>query len=234
MAAAVLVGAFLNALAGFGFALITVPLMATVVEPRQAVVLSAILGLLSNGGVAIRNRSNLQRPIAVRVLIGAAVGMPFGLILMLALSGDVLKILIASAVLGSVVALAAGWRIKNPTPSGDYATGLLSGLFNTSTGIGGPPIVLLLQARGLPRAEFRATASAVFAISGVVALTLFGIGGQFNTELFKLAAVAIPALPAGWVLGELVHRRFDEERFRVLVLVMMCVTAGATLVTVFV
>ena len=230
VAAAVFIGAALNALAGFGFALVTVPLMTLVVGPKEAVVLSAIVGLLSNSAVALRHRSDIEVPVAKRLLLGSMLGMPLGLVVLTAIAEQPLEVLIAVAVLLSAVILATGWRLSRPSPTKDVAAGFLSGLFNTSIGISGPPVVVLLQGRGMAKAAFRATSVTVFGVAGVVALVLFAVGGQYNRSVLSAALVVLPALPLGWFVGDRAHRRLDEGPFRVLVLVLMAVTATVVLV----
>ncbi len=229
VALAVFAGAALNALSGFGFALVTVPIMALVVGPKEAVVLSAIVGLLSNSGVAIRQRRDADIPITKRLLVGSLLGMPLGLLVLDNVSDDPLRVAIAVVVLLTAAAMASGWTPPSPTPPADVAAGFVSGVFNTSIGISGPPVVMLLHARRLPKGPFRATTVALFAVSGAVALVLFGIGGQYNRTVLVAAAVALPAWPLGWFVGDRVHRRVPEDRFRRLVLALLVVTASVTL-----
>ena len=225
VAAAVFAGAALNALAGFGFALVTVPLMALVVGPKDAVVLSAIVGLVSNWGVLVRSRADVDRPVATRILVGSFVGMPLGVLVLTRIAEDPLKILIAVAVLISAAVLATGRTLSDPRPRTDVAAGFASGLFNTSIGISGPPVVMLLAGRDMAKAPFRATSVTVFGIAGVVALVLFAVSGRFDRTVLVAAAVALPATPLGWFAGDRIHRRVDEEPFRRLVLALMVVTA---------
>jgi uncharacterized membrane protein YfcA len=231
VAVAVLIGSALNALVGFGFALATVPLMAMAVGPKEAVVLSAMFGLLSNSGVAIRHRAEAAAPVARRIFGGALVGMPVGLAVLLVVPSDPLKAAIAVVVLVSVVVMARGWVIPNPAPAIDVLTGVASGVLNTSVGISGPPVVMNLHGRGLGKGPFRSTAATVFALSGVVALALFAASGQVDPAVAAAAVVALPAWPLGWWVGDRLHHRFDEERFRGLVLVLLTATASITLLS---
>lgn len=234
VALAVFLGSALNGLVGFGFALVTVPVMAIAVGPKEAVVLSALFGLLSNAGVSIRHRSEVEVPVVRRIVTGSVLGMPLGLVVIVAVPPEPLKAAIAVVVLVSVGLLARGWVIQDPPPSADLLTGLVSGAMNTSVGISGPPVVMNLHGRSLGKGPFRASAAAVFAVSGVVALALFGLAGQIHADTVTAAAVAVLAWPAGWRLGDLLHHRFDEERFRGLVLVLLGLTGLLTLVSVVV
>ena len=234
VAFAVLVGSLLNGLVGFGFALVTVPLMAIAVGPKEAVVLSAFFGLLSNAGVSVRHRQEVEGAVVGRIFLGSVLGMPAGLAVMILVPAAPLKAAIAVVVLLSVGVLARGWVIHDPPRGVDLAAGVVSGVLNTSTGISGPPVVMDLQGRGLAKGPFRASASAVFALSGVVAITLFTIAGRIRADTLVAAAVAVLAWPLGWYIGDVLHHRFDEDRFRGLVLVLLALTAVITLASVFV
>jgi len=230
VAAALFVGSMLNSLVGFGFALVTVPLMAIAVGPKDAVVLSAIFGLLSNGGVALRHRDQAVVPVARRIVGGALVGMPVGLVVLVLVPAAALQAAIGLVVLASVVALARGWVIPEPHPAVDVGTGVVTGLLNTSVGVSGPPVVMDLQGRQLPKGPFRTTAAAVFAVNGVVALVLFALAGRIHAPIVLGAVLALPAWPLGWAAGEALHHRFPEDRFRGLVLVLLAATAVVVLV----
>jgi uncharacterized membrane protein YfcA len=229
VAGALFVGSLLNALVGFGFALTTVPLMALAVGPREAVVLSAILGLLSNGGVSIRHRADVDRPILGRLFVGGLIGMPAGLALLLVLPERWIGVGIGVVVLAAVAVLAFG-----PEPSGvpawaDVLAGVGTGVLNTSVGVSGPPVVTALHGHQLPKATFRATASALFGANGVVAIVLFAVTGQVTGAVLATAAATVVAWPLGWWVGDRLHHRFPEERFRTLVLWLLATTAVVSL-----
>ena len=226
LALGVALGASLNAAAGFGFSLLTVPLMAFVVGPKEAVVLSAVMSVGSNGTVAWRSRSDVDRGVAGRLLGGALLGMPVGLVVLSRLAEEPLQILIGLAVLASAAVLALGVKLRRPHSPTDVGVGLMSGMFKTSVGISGPPIVILLQGRGLAKTAFRATSASVIVAVNVVSLGLFAVTGRFDRLVIAAALVSLPALPLGYWLGDRMHARVPEERFRYLVLAMVVLSAG--------
>jgi uncharacterized membrane protein YfcA len=230
VAGALLVGSLLNALVGFGFALATVPLMALAVGPREAVVLSAILGLLSNGGVAIRHRGEVDRPILGRLLVGGLVGMPAGLALLVVLPERWIGAGIGVVVLAAVALLALGPAPEHVPPWADLVAGVGTGVLNTSVGVSGPPVVTALHGHRLDKARFRSTASALFGVNGVVAIVLFALAGEVTGEVLATAAATVVAWPVGWWVGDRLHHRFAEDRFRSLVLWLLAATAVVSLV----
>ena len=68
--------------------------------------------------------------------------------------------------LASAGVLTLGIRLRRPNGSLDVGVGFVSGMFKTSVGVSGPPIVILLQGRGLAKNAFRATSSTVIVWPG--------------------------------------------------------------------
>ncbi|MEZ5373947.1 MAG: sulfite exporter TauE/SafE family protein [Microthrixaceae bacterium] len=117
-------------------------------------------------------------------------------------------------------------KLRRPHSPTDVGVGLMSGMFKTSVGISGPPIVILLQGRGLAKTAFRATSASVIVAVNVVSLGLFAVTGRFDRLVIAAALVSLPALPLGYWLGDRMHARVPEERFRYLVLAMVVLSAG--------
>ena len=226
----VAVAAAINAMTGFGFALVGVPLLALAIGARDAVVLLAILTLPMNVGLAWRHRDQIVLPTAKRQTAAAFLGMPIGLVVLLAVTQQVLLAVISVAVLATVVALVRGVELHPHGPRVDYGSGFVSGVLATSIGVNGPPLVAVYHGRGFAPAAFRATASAVFFVTGVVAAVLLVGASAMSADGWWALLPGLLALPVGWLVGDWLHHRTDPERFRNLVLVLLVVaalTAGA-------
>ena len=66
--------------AGFGFGLAAVPLLSVVLDPHDAVIVALSLATFTNSYQAWTSRRQADRGVAGRMLAGAAVGMPIGLL----------------------------------------------------------------------------------------------------------------------------------------------------------
>ena len=221
----------LQAVAGFGFALLAVPAMAAVVEPRVAVVVCTALGVITSGVQAVVERRHTDTVMARRLLGSAFMGMPAGLVVFLTVSDTVLRVLLASGVALAVVVLARGVDLRHMGPLFDRAMGFVSGVLATSLATNGPPLVFGLQARHLPAERFRATLATVFVISGVVSLAAFGVSGRVTSTALAGCAVGLPAIAVGVASGRRLQRRLNPARFRSLVLTLMSVAALSALVS---
>ena len=212
--AAVFVAAVVQVLSGFGFALLSVPLMTLAVDAKEAVVISTLMGAGVSSWQAWHGRRHTDRPVAKRMVIGAYLGMPLGLLVYLTVDDHVLRLLLGIAVLIAVVLLAIRLDLRHVGPGLDTGAGFLSGVLNTSLSTNGPPLVFALQTRHLPPDVFRATINTVFACSNLLGVTLFVVSGKLNHDGLTAAAIALPAglmgrLPgvrhANQVFGDRVH-----------------------------
>lgn len=227
---AVFVAAMMQIVAGFGFALLAVPLMTLAIEPKIAVVVSSITGILVTSWQAVRSRADADRQLVRRLTIAAYVGMPFGLLVFITVGDNILRLLLGVAVLIAVVMLALRVNLHHARPRLDYTAGFLSGVLNTSLSTNGPPLVFVLQARQLSAVAFRATITAVFALSNILGLSLFIASGKITRDGLVASAITIPAMVLGQAIGYPIRKHVHGERFRRLVLALMTGAAISSIV----
>jgi hypothetical protein len=231
LVAVVLVAATAQTVAGFGFALIAVPFLVIVLDVKDAVVAVGILAWLNSTLVAVATLERVPvRPVAT-MLLGSFAGMPLGLLVLLFAPEDALRLAVGVVSVVMAAALMLGLRWGGRDVPTELMAGGVSGVLNTSTGMNGPPIVLYLQDRAFPTAEFRGGLSAFFFVSGIVSLAIFAASGVISTKALSLSAVGIPAVFAGNAIGHRLVGRFSEDAFRRLVLVLLSATATAAIVT---
>jgi uncharacterized membrane protein YfcA len=210
---------------GFGFALAAVPLMALAIDPHDAVIITLALATFSNGYQAWEGRTAGDRPVALRMLAGAALGLPIGLWVFVVADPAVLRLGIGIAVIGAVVALARGVDLREASAALDVAGGVVSGALTTSVGTNGPPLVFVLQARDFSPNRFRATITRVFFVLDIGSIIVFGVAGEINRGIVEAVAVALPALLVGAVVGVRIRSRLDPARFRRTVMVLLVLAA---------
>jgi uncharacterized membrane protein YfcA len=230
VAGAVFFASFVQVLAGFGFGLLSVPVMTLAISPREAVVVSTLVGITVTTWQAWHFRRDAVLPLSRRMVAAAYAGMPLGLWVFVSVGEDTLRIVLGSAILVSVVLLARGLNLHHVGPALDVSAGFISGVLNTSVSTNGPPLVFTLQARQLPPAAFRATIVRVFAWSAIAALVLFVAAGKVTHDGLVAAGFALPAMWLGQLAGFPFRRHFHAARFRVLVLVLLALAAVSTIV----
>jgi uncharacterized membrane protein YfcA len=224
----VLLAAATQAVTGFGYALVAVPLLAAATDPRTAVVACSLTGIGLTLTAVVRERAHARWRTAGMLLGAAVLGMPVGLLVLWAAPERALTALIAVVVLGCTLLVWRDLRIGTGAATVGVI-GVLSGVLATATGMNGPPLVAAFQAMGYDPRTFRATLAAVFAGTGVLGLAGFALTGELTADAGAVAAAGMPAVLLGWWAGDRLFSRLDPVRFRRLVLCALLVSAAVTL-----
>ncbi len=229
-AAVVLAAGFFQSAAGFGFALLAVPLLSLAIPPQTAVVIVFLQGTASSLLTAAHRREDVVRAEATRLSLGAVVAMPLGALILVTASAGALRL-----ALGIVTCSAAGYMLLPSTrrrqdlvvrPWATYAVGAVSGVLNTALATNGPPLVVYLRARGLTVSAFRATISVVFIVSSAVGLgILLATGAVHATAVRYFVLTFVPGL-VGWAVGAATAARLRHHHFVRMVDVLLLVSGA--------
>ena len=151
-ALAALLSGFAAGLTGFGFALVSTPLLLLVYDPATVVVLAAVLSVFVNADVVRDSWREAEARLAAALLAPACAGAVLGAWVLRAVDPEYVRLAVGVVVVLSALLLFRGARLpKAHTGWGPVAAGSASGALSASTALAGPPIVLLLASRGLPK-----------------------------------------------------------------------------------
>ncbi len=159
-------------------------------------------------------------------LIGRIPGSVAGGALLVMVSTQALSLWLGLLVLFAVLVSILPFRIE-PTPVRMGMAGFFSGLFGTSSSIGGPPMALLLQHQEAN--QLRGNLSAFFVFSSIISLVIQIPAGFFTLHHLW---VTLPLLPASWFgykLAMLTTHALPKEKIRLGALIL-CSLSGATAV----
>ncbi len=229
-AAVCLLAAAVQAVTGFGFALVAVPLLALGVGPVDAVVLATVVSLVLTALASVRERAHALGTTVRRMSLGGLLGMPVGLLALARLDESALRVVIA-VVIGVLVVLL--WRrVQLGAGVGaQWGAGVVSGALLTSTGMNGPPLVLTVQAMGVSPTVQRATLQRVFCAQDLVAVLAFVALGRVDATIVAMAVAGAAVIPVGWAAGDRVFARVPPARFSQVVLATLLVTAVVSVLT---
>ncbi|MGW2646204.1 sulfite exporter TauE/SafE family protein [Streptomyces sp. NPDC001393] len=220
LALTVAAAAFVQGASGLGFALIVAP-VAGLLDPGllPVFVLTSMIPL--NLYVAWRERHSLDLRGAGWITAARLTATPAGLALLWAIPAGALGAVVGAAtVLAAVVSLVVPSFV--PGRGAYLGAGVVTGLTETATGVGGPPLALVYQHR--PPGELRATVAACFLVGEVASLALLFGTGRGRPADMGWALLLLPALAAGAWLSRLAHRRLDAGKMRAFVHVFALVS----------
>ncbi|KPU88420.1 sulfite exporter TauE/SafE family protein [Variovorax sp.] len=229
MSLAVLVAAFVQGATGVGFALIAAPVIG-LVRPELLPVCVLVLMLPLNLYVAWRERGAIDGTGARWITGGRVAGTAGGLWVLAALSAGQLSLFVgASTVAAALVTLLM--PAFSPGRGAFVGAGLVTGITETATGIGGPPLALVYQHQPAP--TMRSTIALCFLLGELVSLAVLLATGRVGLPQLQAAALLLPALVVGAVLSRLVHRRVNGRLLRIFVQVFAIVSGLVLLVKAF-
>ena len=230
--AAAFVAAFVRGLAGFGMAILLVPLLGLMVLPVDAVIVSNLLGLLIGLSGPRATWDAADRGSALPIGILAMVATPFGLALLHAIDPAWARVLIALvAVLAFVLVLLP------PRPDGHRphraeiaGTGVAAGLLTGFAGMPGPPVVPFYLRQAIPAAKARASMLLVFLATSLASSVAALAMGMADARDGLLALVLFGPIWLGNRLGAMAFGRVSDRAWRWLVAVLLAASGTAALV----
>ncbi len=212
---AALAAAFVRGLAGFGMALLLVPVLGLTVAPQSAVVTTTILGLLV-GLVGIRkiwgHSEASVRPIALLAMLAT----PVGLWLLNRTDPNLARVLIAFVAFGAFVMVLLPKRSETHRPSRIETglTGVATGILTGFAGMPGPPVIPYYLRRRITSQTARASMMAIFLWTSIAGCgSALALGIMSHREPL-LAMILYPAVLIGNALGSLAFGRVNDWVWR--------------------
>ncbi|MEQ1541527.1 MAG: sulfite exporter TauE/SafE family protein [Novosphingobium sp.] len=227
---ATLAAAFVRGLAGFGMAILLVPVLGLAVPPREAVVVANWLGLLI-GLVGLRAIIGQSERSAFTISALAVLATPLGVWLLAVTEPALARLLIALIALGSFVLVLLPKRTAEHLPGAAEtgATGLMSGVLTGFAGMPGPPVVPYYLRRAIPPQLARASMMTIFlatSAAGVVSALALKVATWREPAL---AGALFPAVLLGNWLGHKAFGRIGDAAWRAFTGAVLGVSALAAL-----
>jgi uncharacterized protein len=225
----VLFASFTMGFAGFGFSLVAVPLLALLMDTRQAVIFHYPYAVVIIIYFAYGARKTLRWHEVWPLFWGATLGLPIGLYLMHRLPDPALKKLLGGFLILTVLASlrASGEilrRIANRGRLSGISFGLVSGVFQGACSTGGPPVVIYAIANYQAKEKAKGVMLPIFAYLYVFLLIPYGFGGLLTASGLTDNLFFVPAMVSGAWLGGLLFKRVDNDLYRKSVLLLLFIS----------
>jgi uncharacterized membrane protein YfcA len=201
--------------AGFGTALIFMPLATLFVAPETAVLSLALFGVGSAVSLLPRAWSEAVRPHVLTMLAGALVALPAGTWALARLDPTPLRWAISGLVAITLAALVTGWRYRAaPRPPALAAVGALAGLVGGATGLTGPAVILFNLAGPGDARRTRANTLVFLTLLGVALIPGLALQGLVTAAGLWTGVLLLPAYVAGGWVGQRLFRPERETLYR--------------------
>ncbi len=230
----ILFAAAIQGATGFGFSLISVPLLMIFLSPKIAIPVVLIHTIILNAIIIFELKKKLDLKKIWPLMIAGLLGMPIGTYALVIINTEIIKVIAGGVIIIFSIALLLGYKksVKNEKIA-FLPIGILSGFLNGSTSMSGPPIVLFYSNQGLDKQSFRANLVIYFLFLNIVTAISYLIAGVFNGLVIKYSLIFLPIMIAGTLIGMVLTRRINEKTFKKVILLIVLISGLAAVASGF-
>lgn len=212
---------FVRGIAGFGSALIAVPLLTLNLEFIVVVPLIAVLDYLASIGQGVSDRKHISFADLWPLFPFTFIGVSLGVYLLSHLETRVMALCLAVFIIS--FALYSLLAVKEHRGGRAWAVpaGFLGGIVGAIFGTGGPFYVIYFRLRGLDKTAFRATISISFVVDGSLRIIGFIMSRALQAHMTILILCSIPLVWLGMYCGGRIHLKMSQRGFVKMVSVIL-------------
>ena len=215
LALAAFVAGVVRGFAGFGTAMVYMPVAATILPPVEALTTLIVKDLIAPLIHVPRALREGHPKDVLRLGVGAAVAVPLGVFFLSIAPADVFRYAVSFLSLSLLVALVSGVRYKGKlTPPIIYGTGAFGGVLGGSVGLPGPPVIMIYMASTLPAVAVRANTTLYLILADVILLAVLVLSDILVPAAAALGLLLVfPFLAGNWA-GAAAFRPGQEKLYR--------------------
>ncbi len=223
---AALVAGIVRGFAGFGTAMIFLPMAAQVLSPFEVLTALIIMDLTGPLIHVPRALKDGQPGDVVRLGLGAALAVPLGVWVLSVVAPEVFRYGVSVVALALLALLVSGVRYRGKlTRPMIFGTGALGGFLGGSVGVPGPPVIMLYMASTLPPSAIRANNTLYLILADILILAVFAVRGFLVGSAVAIGIVAILPYTLGNWIGAKIFRPDAEQMYRGAAYVIIAVSA---------
>jgi len=221
---------FVRGFSGFGSALIYIPLVAAIYEPRIAAPTLLLIDLAGSAPFTIRELTRCNWREVTPITTAAALAVPLGVVALVLIDPIVLRWFIAVLVLTLLAVLVSGWRYHGkPTLPVSVGVGLFAGFGSGAVQIAGPAVIVFWLGGLSDAVTVRANLMVFFFLMDFITGAAYVAQGIITTDILALSVLlGVPFILAMWAGARWFHGASDAA-YRRAAYAIIAVSALASL-----
>jgi len=222
-----LIAGIVRGFAGFGTAMIYLPIALTVLDKEVALVTLLVMDLIGPIPGVPRFLRDGKPSELWKLLLGCAIVTPLTIIFIFeAISQDALRYTVSIVALVLLTMLILGVRYRGVFKDWMlYATGAISGFLGGTSGVPGPPVIMIYMASENPPQVIRANNSLYLLIFDIMMLVVFALRGLLTLSAIILGIIiALPYL-LGNQIGTWIFNPTYEKLYRIVAYIIIGTSA---------
>ncbi len=227
----ILISGFIRGFLGFGSGLITIPILSFLYSPVFAIVFNIIIEIPTTIYLTFIGAKTCKFKEISPMFFSMMLTIPIGTIFLISIDEQIIKIIMSILVIFFVILIASGWRLKSTiTKYVLLISGIISGLMQGVTGMGGPSFATVLLSKDDKEEVIRGNIlimSAGIVISAVISMYYFNL---FSLELLLTGIIAAPFYILASYTGSRFYNLSGKKYFRNISLFVLGLIGLATLI----
>lgn len=223
------ISTIIQSLTGFGFAIVSTPLLLMVYDAKEVVVILQLLSVVLDTVFIFFVRANIDWNFLKPLLAGSVIGHPIGLLIYFYVPTTGLKIFIAAVILSFLCISKMCHHKVEEKRLKTGIVGCMSGILNTSTSMSGPPLILYLAMSGRDKTSLRATCIAYFTIVNYIGVMAFFLAGKDFTFAMQQSIYILPFCFLALWIGNKLFPYVSQKMFNRIIFFMLLFTAVYTI-----
>jgi len=211
----VFIGSIIRGFNGFGFSATCISGFSFMLPAIEIVPIILALEVIISIFMVPYIWNKIDWKFVFKILSGIIIGSPVGLYVLKHLNQETTHLSVCLLVIFFSILLMKGYsnqKINNNY--GKIFTGIISGILNGLTTLGGMPVVFFLLTTSIQPAVIRGSLAALFFLTDVYAFTLSSFSGIVDMTTIYRVILLILILPIGVFIGNKFFIKSKEETYR--------------------
>ena len=211
----VLIASIIRGFNGFGFSATCISGFSFILPAIEIVPIILALEVIISIFMVPYIWNKIDWGFVLKILIGIMIGSPVGLYLLRHLNPETTHLSVCLSIIFFSFLLMKGY--SNQKINNDYGkifTGIISGILNGLTTLGGMPVALFLLVTSIQPAVIRGSLAALFFLTDIYAFALSFVAGIVDTTTIYRTLPLIIILPIGVYIGDKFFVKSKEETYR--------------------
>lgn len=224
--AAAFIAGLVRGFAGFGTAMIYLPIAGQFLSPFAAITTMVFMDIIAPLPNVPRTWRHAEPRDIGRLMMGFVIAMPLGLYTLTLVSPEVFRYTVSGIAIVLLICLLGGFRYRGVlTKALVVFTGMLSGFLGGVAGVPGPPVILLYMASLAPSHVVRANNYLFLIMVNVALIPGLALFGRLEASAIALGLLCILPAAAGNYTGSRLFRPGYERIYRSVAYLVIALSA---------
>jgi uncharacterized protein len=213
---------FTQGLSGFGSVLLAIPLLATFLDIKTVIPLTALMGMGMTTLLLVQLWHHLAWRGILPFLIGTLPGVPLGGFFLKKMDNGTVELILGSL----LVIYAAYGLLLRTTPKGirkgwGYLLGFLGGCLGGAFSASGPAVIVFVSLQDWPKDRIKASLQGIFFVADALVILFYTFNGLITPIVLQYFAVSLPALLLGTFAGALCYGKVNDVQYKRIMFILL-------------